>query len=125
MKNKYNFNIKETGDDISLFCKDCKMQISKRYNRIVIGERGPYVEFEPIDIIHENIIHGKDQNHIFFSEYCSSCSEKIFIYFQRKIVKYADYLVGKFYISPYLLCDKNDIVVLENEENLNFKELFL
>lgn len=79
------------------------------YNRIVIGSRGPYVEFHKHQITKENIIIPKNQrwrikhDSVYYNEYRSNdyCSVKI--YEQRQPVDYADYIVGMWYISPFEL----------------------
>jgi len=91
------------GSKLDFYCKKCACSIAKGYNRIVIGDRGPYIEFLPEHMIMDNIFIPLEQHHTYFIEYQSKCVEKIFIYHQRKTVKYADYRIGMYYIDPELL----------------------
>ena len=79
------------------------------YNRIVYGERGAYVEFDTA-----HILKFKDQTFVpqhaqwritrkywkkvFYYEYRTKDSN-IKLYFQRKTVSYADYVVGRWYVA--------------------------
>lgn len=89
-----------------IFLKDGSL-FAKGYNRIVHGDRGDYVEFDKNQIIPK-----------LQSKFGNSLNENIDIYYwwlhpigkpdvkvylQRKTVKYADYKIGKYYISPQLL----------------------
>jgi len=78
-------------------------------NRIVIGKRGPYVEFLKKHIIFDNIIVPKNEEWrlhskcCFYNEYRSKDDSYIKIYEQKETVVYADYKIGFFYISPEIL----------------------
>ena len=99
---RLSLNIPIEGNNSTVFfCKDCGFSIASGYNRVVIGGRGPYIEFEEIHV--RGTIDLTNNYHKFFDEYVSICKDKIFVYFQLKTVSYADYVVGKFYISPDLL----------------------
>lgn len=75
------------------------------YNRIVHGGRGDYIEINPDQIIKENIHIPKDQSwrktypKCYYLEYRSNDDAFIKIYYQMQLVKYADYKIGKYYIS--------------------------
>ena len=86
-------------------------QICTGYDRIVIGDYGAFVEISPSQIIQE-AIHCKPgqefrRDDLRFSENVkylwmtakdrSNCK----IYLQKKMVSYANYLPGMYYISPY------------------------
>lgn len=90
-----------TGNDYTdFFCKCCKIPLASGYERIVVGERGPYIEFKRYQLNVENIYFPVNQFHKYFDEYRSVCGESIFVYFQRQKVAYADYKIGFYYISP-------------------------
>ena len=85
------------------------------YNRIVHGERGDYVEFEKEHIIqklyslfnnfkNESI----DDLDIYYYWLYPESDKETKVYLQKKTVKYADYKIGKYYVSPYLLKDFKD-----------------
>jgi len=82
------------------------------YNRIVHGERGDYVEFERDDIVPELIFkfnNEPDQDlDIYYWWLYPSTDENTKVYLQKKTVKYADYKIGKYYVSPSLLKDFKD-----------------
>ena len=92
----------EGNEETKFYCKHCGLQLATGYIRVVIGDRGPYIEFEPKHMLLGNA-HFPAQFHKYFNEYNSNCEHKVFIYHQRKTVSYADYVVGMFYISPELL----------------------
>lgn len=86
------------------------------YNRIVLGAHGPYVEFENKHLLTELTI-PDDQYYRVFSEYKLKYihyrpvdrTEKV--YKQWRVVDYADYEVGKYYIDFYItsLCKINKV----------------
>jgi hypothetical protein len=79
--------------------------IARGYDRVSVGERGPYVEFNRDQIVHDNMrrMHAA---HFYFDEYRSNCPSKAMIYLQRMTVAQCDYVVGKYYISPFDLRDE-------------------
>ena len=82
--------------------------IAKTFTRIEHGGRGAYVEFKEINMKKTHIPSGqewrKDPYYFaYFIEYRTF--EGIKIYFQRRRVKYADYQIGLYYISPIFLKD--------------------
>jgi len=79
--------------------------IARGYDRVEEGDRGPYVEFNHEQIVHDSIrrIHAV---HYYFDEYRSNCASNVMVYLQRMPVSYANYVVGKYYISPSYLRDE-------------------
>jgi hypothetical protein len=81
------------------------LHIATGYDRLVIGKRGPYVEFE--NIITGNIYIPKKELYrlnnpvVYYDEYRTNDISNVKIYLQKKNVRYADYKIGKWYISPY------------------------
>jgi hypothetical protein len=82
--------------------------VAHNYVRIVHGDRGSYLEFEPEHICHDHISIPKDQewrledkwkNEVFYDEYRTVDASNVKLYFQRKYVGYADYNLGMYYIS--------------------------
>lgn len=121
---KQRLNISLDGNDETEFvCKDCGLIVSRGYCRVVIGDRGPYIEFDPQNILMSNIEY-QDVFHVYFHEYLSKCSHKVFVYFQRKTVSYADYVVGKFYIGPDFLSVNGEICIEPEVEKPRSKILF-
>lgn len=88
------------------------LNIAHNYVRVVIGDRGPYIEFTDemmgsgIHIPHEQKWRIKNPL-CFYIEYRTMDDCCVKIYKQKKVVKYADYQVGLWYISPFdLTSDK-------------------
>ncbi len=110
----YNDNLPERfcldGANEPLFTVE-GLKLCNRYNRVVIGDYGAYVEILPEDILHENIKVKEGQEyrdyderysqHTKYSWLTSKDGSDIKIYFQKKKVDYADYIPGRYYISPY------------------------
>lgn len=83
------------------------LKVSKGYSRIVIGDRGPYVEFTEDQIDLKAFYVPKDQlyrftdKRVYYIEMRSIDSSFTKLYYQLQTVAYADYKIGLFYISPY------------------------
>lgn len=77
------------------------------YRRVVIGGRGPYVEFHFTDIMWGNFYVPDDQKYrlndkrVYYDEWRSIGRDNVKLYFQKRTVKYADYRIGMMYISPF------------------------
>ncbi len=83
------------------------IQVATGFSRVVHGGRGAYVEFRPDHIINENMsipplqawrLLPTKENPAYYEEYRTK--DGIKVYHQRRTVDYADYVVGKWYISP-------------------------
>ena len=103
------FKIPITGcPEISFYTKH-DLLLAKGYNRIVIGGRGPYIEFSTFQIVMDNIYipnhakHKLQESLSYYHEYRSKDQSYVKLYFQRIGVSYADYKVGKWYIDPMCL----------------------
>lgn len=98
------------GDAIPLFSPE-GVKICDRYNRIVIGDYGAYVEIMADDIVHDNIKVKEGQRYrdfdprysknVKYSWLTTKDSSDVKLYFQKKEVGYADYVPGRYYISPH------------------------
>jgi len=106
-KNNRNigFHISIKGNQYQEFYTKSGFLVAKGYKRIVIGNRGPYIEFTPEQIILENIFIPEEQKKRvsediwYYIEYRTK-RDNVKIYLQKKTVAYADYRVGLYYISP-------------------------
>lgn len=88
------------------------MVVAVGYERVVIGDRGPYVEFTISEIIFENFKKINNPSHKYYIEYRSNCESNVKLYFQLLPVNYADYKIGVCYISPFdLVSDKYPILI--------------
>lgn len=103
----YILNVDKGGNDkVCLYTKD-NIQISNGYNRIVIGGRGPYVEFTDNQILFKSFYIPKEQlyrltdRRVYYIELRSVGESNIKLYYQLQTVAYADYKIGMLYISPH------------------------
>jgi hypothetical protein len=100
------------------------------YKRVVIGDRGPYVEFDtpnlkakfgvpPDQVWRLENPHWRDK--VYYIEHRThNCF--VMIYEQRRTVKYADYKVYKFYASPWDLYTKDGVCLASGEPPPEKKE---
>lgn len=85
------------------------VQFSTDYERVVHGQRGPYVELTRNQILvelksHFNVkLPEKIEPMSFYYWYLEPVGRIEKIYWQIRTVKYADYKIGYYYISPLLL----------------------
>ena len=107
------------GNDWMKFYSQSGLHLAIGYERVVIGKRGPYVEFSPQNIIwcqfripeHERFRVGNPV--VYYTEWRSTDSTYVKLYHQQRTVKYADYRIGMCYISPFdLLRDELQPVIL-------------
>lgn len=84
--------------------------IAAGYERVVLGERGPYIEFRPEQLNYSVLVTPADQKwrHLpqyagraYYCELRSQDQANVKVYVQRKTVAYADYRIGLAYISPF------------------------
>lgn len=113
MKRKSLLQIPESGSDLKLYTSSDTL-ISNGYERVVIGGRGPYIEFTEKQIELNSFIIPKNQLYrltdlrIYYIEFRSNDDANIKLYYQLKTVAYADYKIGYFYIDPHeLYTDSN------------------
>lgn len=109
----YILNVDKVGNpDVELFTAidpnyTTKLKVSTGYNRIVIGGRGPYVEFTEDQIDFKSFHIPKDQlyrltdKRVYYVELRSTDFSNTKLYYQLQTVAYADYKIGMLYISPY------------------------
>lgn len=82
--------------------------VATGYQRVVIGERGPYIEFSSEQII-KNALYVPDscvwrlQSTLVFYHEWRSKQDYVKFYYQRKKVGYADYRRGFWYASTFAL----------------------
>lgn len=112
-------------DDIT-FLTPSGLEIAKGYERVVIGERGPYIEFHSDNIIKGSIRVPTDKMwkahnpRVYYVEWRSRCKSFVKVYYQVKEVDYADYKIGRWYISPFdLTSDKYPELITKIERKVN------
>ena len=93
------------GADLKFFSKSGTL-LANGYLRVVIGKRGPYVEFSRDQIdwdafsIPQYAKYRLTNDVVFYDEY-RSVTDDVKLYLQKRPVAYADYKVGLCYISPF------------------------
>ena len=79
---------------------------ARKYERIVIGQRGPYIEFTTNQILCDKLFIPKNQLYrlsdpkVYYIEFRTNDSSNVKVYYQMRTAAYADYKIGSFYISP-------------------------
>ncbi|GAH10872.1 unnamed protein product [marine sediment metagenome] len=109
------------------------------YTRVVIGGRGPYIEFDSSHVVREAIhvpkhaLHKLQSTLTYYHEYRSNDKCFVKLYYQQMGVSYADYQEEMWYISPSdLKTDDIDDLLLPpypSDESLpsrqeSFRDLF-
>lgn len=93
--------------------------IATGYERVVIGNRGPYVEFTADQLWRMRMrVPAKEFYRFFdplayYAEFRTSDDADVKVYMQRKLVDYADYKVGFWYVSPFDLVDETGQVLID------------
>lgn len=97
--------------DQKVFLKDGAL-FASGFIRVVHGGRGDYVEFEkdnillPLDSLYGNDV-SKETSFYYYWMYPAGHKD-VKVYFQQKTVKYADYKVELYYVSPDLFLNFKD-----------------
>jgi hypothetical protein len=96
----------DQGHPDMVFFNASRRLVAIGYTRIVIGKRGPYVEFtrdqiqwHAFKVPHDQIFRWTDER-AYYVEYRSFDESRTMLYFQKRTVGYADYKVGMCYIAP-------------------------
>lgn len=96
--------------------------IADRYQRIVIGQRGPYIEFTKNQIVDSQLYIPKNQLYrlsdpkVYYIEF-RTVENNVKVYYQMRTVAYADYLLNHFYINPFDLCTQDGTQCITVEED--------
>ena len=82
------------------------LEVANYYERVVIGDRGPYIEFSKSMMIRGSMYVPKEQKWRIYSDKCYYIELRtnidfVKIYLQKKEVDYADYKIRCLYISPF------------------------
>ena len=99
-------------ESISLYTRGSVL-FSTGFRRVVIGGRGPYVEFSLNQIVCKTT--EAAERHYFFLE-LRSVPDNVKIYSQLHRVDYADYLPGLLYVSPFDLYRLDGICSIERRD---------
>lgn len=131
--------INEFGDPNVLFYTTSDLLICQGYNRIVFGDHGAYIELLNDNILFDNW-KVKRQGIGYYDQYYPTDNSSILLYAQRKDVSnlpnppkgkrsfngnrkegYADYIAGRYYISPY----EHHLKIMKDNNQLNSHENIL
>lgn len=97
--------------------KEGHVPIALQSTRIVHGGRGSYMEIADDDIIKSNLMvpvyeqWRQDeywQSRIYYEWWVPRFGPQIKLYYQKKTVSYADYIVGYWYVDPKLVAEVAD-----------------
>lgn len=100
-----------TGNPTTRFFTRSGVCVATGYDRIVIGDRGPYVEFDATHLI-QGVLKETDLSHYYYIE-LRTVPDNVKVYAQLRRVNYAEYHPGKFYVSPFELYDDRGTVLIE------------
>lgn len=99
-------------------------KIADKYDRLVIGQYGAFLEIDPKDICKENVECEKGQeyriknpyfiNRIKYQWFTTNDDAHPKLYSQLKGVVYADYQPNKWYVSPYEVCTEEQLMKIRN-----------
>ena len=101
--------LKIEGDNSCLYTKNGSL-VCKRYNRIVIGDYGAFIEFSKDDAGEDFPVKDDQEYRIFDKKYSKNVKylwytinddSDIKIYYQKRKVDYADYKRGMYYVSVH------------------------
>lgn len=108
------------GDQNTRFETSTGLHVATGYIRIVMGDKGPYIEFLPDHLILDNLHIPEDKcwkltpkwrEKVDYIEWRTNDDANVKVYDQLKTVDYADYKVGLQYISPFDLCVNGEPVI--------------
>ena len=97
----------------NFYSKHGKLLLAHAYYRVVIGQRGPYVEFDTAHIEWDKFYVPDDQIYrhtskvVYYDEWRSKDIGNVKLYMQKRTVTYADYKIGRCYMSPFDLCTES------------------
>lgn len=105
-RNRLLIGVEWGSNDLEFFSHSQTL-LASGYVRTVIGKRGPYVEFLSENIkwdkfhIPPSESYRQYDKRVFYDEYRSLDESNVKLYFQKRTVAYADYKIGRCYISPF------------------------
>jgi len=111
----------------STLCCSSSLPIATSYQRVVIGQRGPYVEFTKNQIIDTKLYIPRSQLYrlsdpkVYYIEF-RTIEGDVKVYYQMRSVAYADYLINHFYISPsnlYTVDGDNVKLCMKQDNNVS------
>ena len=113
------------GDDHTRFETSTGLQVATGYTRVVIGGRGPYIEVLPGHLIWDSLQMPDEEKYrlehpwkdrALYVEWRTKDQTNVKVYDQKRVVDYADYKVGLFYISPFDLFVEGEAVITKMDK---------
>jgi hypothetical protein len=113
------------GNDFTRFETETGLHVATGYIRIVLGGRGPFIEFLPTHVIWDSLQMPDEEKYrldhpwkdkVFYVEWRTKDQSNVKIYDQKRTVDYADYKVGLFYISAFDLFVEGEPVITKLEK---------
>lgn len=107
---KQRLKLKVDGNDKQVLHTKDNMVIAKGYERVVIGDRGPYIELANRHILLDGIFIPREQHwrfepkwreKVYYFEFRTIDESYLKIYLQNRRVNYADYKEEFWYVSPF------------------------
>ena len=108
------------GNDHTRFETETGLHVATGYTQIVIGQRGPYIEFHRDNLVWDNLHMPEDKRYkathpwkdrVYYFEWRTNDEANVKVYEQKRKVDYADYKVGLLYVSPFdLLVDGEPVI---------------
>lgn len=96
--------------DAPLFTKN-GLLVALGFRRVVIGGRGPYVEFQDDNIVQESL--RWERAGAYYTEYRTIDACNVKVYHQISTVAYADYRPDLWYISPFELTGEDGETLID------------
>jgi hypothetical protein len=125
------------GDNETRFETATGLHIATGYIRIVIGGRGPYIEFNPDQVVLDNLHIPEDKKWklnpklrqrypIDYFDWRTNDKANVKFYDQLKTVDYADYKIGMMYAGPFKLYVNGKVIIenLRDKKNDDVQYLF-
>lgn len=118
------------GKDQPLYLKNGE-KIAEKYNRIVVGNYGAFLEIDKEDMVTKKLTTKKGEEYRETGDYNVKYHWKtvgdtgVKIYEQIQGVSYADYKPEKYYISPYEVMGKEEILQMGKSWNDKFSGFFV
>lgn len=107
------------GDSTTCFYTGSGTHVATGYKRVVIGKRGPYIEFDfdqlsnPVWSMPPSETWRVGSSTAYYAELRSIDESNVKCYMQKKVVDYADYVVGMTYVSPFDLFDEHGVPMID------------
>ena len=111
-----------TGSQSTSLTTSTGLVVAVGFLRVVIGGRGPYVEFCDSQVERNNL-RGVSVAHYYYDEWRTTDSANLKLYHQKKRVDYADYLPGMWYASPFGLFLSGGTVLIDQIKKTTRKPL--